>query len=152
MLLILMDDIRWLVHKEVERQIKRQLDDRDQTISSHAQSRRTALKLWMKSKTPLAWDIDGNPGANYARLSLILCNDPNLQDPTLPLTKKPITYDTLGHLLVNFVKAGISRQRCAPLTKDGGFQFVLPIAYEMIKKHIPLGNNTAEYWLRHLIG
>ena len=61
------------------------------TIADHARRRRDALNMWMKSKNPLSWDLNGISGGKYACLSLILCADPGSDRPTLPLS--------LSHLL-----------------------------------------------------
>jgi hypothetical protein len=150
-LLVLIEDIRYEVQKEVDRPIQRLMGDRNPTISSHAISRRDALKLWNKSRAPLAWDIDGITGANYARLSLILCVDPNAENPNLALAKTPVSYDTLAGQFVDFAGLRVNQRRSAPLTKSGGFQHVLLIAYGMIAKLVPHGNSIPQYWSKYLI-
>jgi hypothetical protein len=150
-LLVLIEDIRYVVQKEVDRPIQRLIEDRNLTISSHAISRRDALKSWNKSRTPLAWDIEGVTGANYALLSLILCVDPDAENPNLALAKKPVSYDTLAGQFVDFARLQTNQRRSAPLTKNGGFQHVLSIAYGMIAKLVPRGNDIPQYWSTYLI-
>jgi hypothetical protein len=148
---LLIDDIRYLVYQAVDRSTKKLLDHRDPIIADHARSRRNALKKWMKSKNPLSWDLDGASGANYARLSLILCVDPGSDRLTLPLSKQPVTSDDIVKNMLEFAKPQILPKRRAPLTESGGCQYALPIGFTMIGKLIPGGSDDVkEYWGRHL--
>lgn len=147
---ILVNDIRESVQKLVEVATKRYVDDVDETISTHARARRTALKSWLKDKNPLSNEPNGQLGGNYAMLSIMLCSDPNSEDPLLALSKKPLTYEGLLEIL-NVFAMTLNQRRPAPLTKTGGFQYVLPIAYQMIRQLIPAGNNKKECWSHTLI-
>lgn len=148
---LLIDDIRYLVYQAVDRSTKKLLDHRDPIIADHARSRRDALNMWMKSKNPLSWDLNGISGGNYARLSLILCADPGSNRPTLPLSKQLVTSDVIVKDMLEFAKPQISRKRRAPLTESGGCQYALPIGFTMIKKLIPSGSDDVkEYWGPHL--
>jgi hypothetical protein len=138
----LIHDIQYIVKKKVELSTKNLLDDLDITIRSHARSRRQALKKWMtENANPLAWDSDAAASGNFALLSLILCVDPNAENPTLILSKSHVTYEGLVLLLITYATAP-NQKRPAPMTKDGGFQYLLPIAYEMVAKLIPPGNDV----------
>lgn len=146
---LLIDNIRQLMQNHIDHAIKHLIDHDDQTISCHAKARRTALKKWLKVTSPLAWGYDGLPAGNYVLLSLMLCEDPNDDDPALKLT--PNTYESLVQHLVSFTTKSIGVRHPAPLTKQGAFQFALPIAYNMICQLVPAGNNKLEYWNHYLI-
>jgi len=149
-LLLFIDDIRQLIRKNVETGTKDVVDDPDQTLRSHALERREALKKWIKVESPLAWRNDTHVSGNYADLSLILCEDPNTEHPALTLNKGSVTYDRLADNISDFITNPDGR-RPAPLTKDGGFQYVLPIAYDMIGKLAPPDITKSAFWSRHLI-
>jgi hypothetical protein len=149
-LLLLVEDIRQLIKKKVEHSTKNILDDPDLTVSSHARTRLQAFKKWTKVANPLAWDSEETSGGNYALLSLILCDDPNSDNPTLKLSKRNVTYDGLSQLLITF-STKVNQKRPAPITKDGEFQYVLPIAYQMIVKLFPPGGSIISHWSPFLI-
>jgi hypothetical protein len=149
-LILLLNDIKCLIKKTVEHSTKNLMDDPDLTVRSHAHARREGLTRWMKVEAPLAWDSMDDSCGNFALLSLILCVDPNAQNPVLILSDRPVTYDGLAQLLFTFASK-LNQRRPAPITKDGGFQYVLPIALQMITQMIPIGVNDISHWSRLLI-
>ena len=151
-LLLLIDDIRLLVSNTSTTAIRDLLDHQDIAIRSHAKQRGKSLKRWMKEERPLAWNNVNEYSGNYALLSMILCEDPDADPPTLSLSKKNLTYEALVKKFIEFATSrALQRQRIAPLTKDGGFQYVLPIATTMVFKLVPPEHNRINYWTCHLI-
>ena len=149
-LMIFLDDIRQFIQTHVLKTTKQFLDHQDPVLRDHARARRDALKKWLKIVTPLAWDSENESSGNYQLLSLILCHDTNTDNPALQLAKDAVTYERLvDHLIVFTTRE--NQRRPAPLTNNGGFQHVLPIAYRMVNKLVPPGNDRIIYWTRHLI-
>lgn len=147
---ILINDVQALVRKHVECSIKLLLADRDPVVSAHAKDRQSALKRWLKNANPLSWSDEGRPGGNYALLSIMLCSDPHSDHPLLSLSKQPVTYDAFAQLLLLFISK-VNQPRPAPLSSKGGFQHVLFIAYRMVRRLVPSGNDKDIYWTNHFI-
>src|SRR6266571_4821872 len=148
--LIFIDDIRALIKKHVDGATKQLLEHADQTIRSHAQDRRKALKKWLSVDNPLAWDNEDRSSGNYSLLSIILCHDPNMDNPALALSNQAPTYEVLAQRLTDYASTK-EKRNIAPLTKNGGFQHVLPIARDMVLKIVPAENNRLSYWTQHLV-
>jgi len=125
-LVILVNDIQHIIKKHVELSTKHLLDDLNETISTHVHTYRQAFQMWLKVRTLLAWNIDGQYTRNYMLLSLILCLDPNADKSVLTLLKQALIYDQLVEQLTTFITK-LNQRLIVPLTRDSRFQYVLSI-------------------------
>ena len=147
-IVILINDIKVLITAHVKSAVQRSLGVRDPIITTHGNDRLVALKRWLKSKNPLSWKENGQPGGNYALLSIMLRLDPAATRPLLAISDKAFSYKDFAMWLQPFITK-IGQPRPAPLTKNGGFQHAIFIAYQMVLRLVPPGNDSLAYWSSH---
>jgi len=113
----------------------------------------TSLMIWInvaQGKDSLDIDVDRQHARNYVLLSLILCLDLNVNKPALALSKWALIYNWLVEQLTTFTTK-LNQCLVAPLTRDGKFQYVLSIIYNMIHRLVSASNNEIQCWSCHLI-
>lgn len=151
-LCIFVQDCKDFVLKAVTTEINRQKRDVSEDIVTFAETREAALKKWMKTPNPLAWDVknsnDSSKGCGY--LILALAETPEAISLSLPEAEESLTYKLIAEHLISTVKKPTPK---APFSKNGFFMSTLPLALTEIKRvsRLPEPDKPSDSYLAALL-